>query len=213
MAAVNGGDTCPTLLSRLERQLQLAPRCTLQGSRRAAVCAVCRDGDDGDCEVLFIHRAEDPRDPWSGHMAFPVGRVDANDRSPLNAAIREAREELGIDLEERARLIGHLSDVTAVARGRRLGLIIEPFVFKLLHPVRICPNEEVQDVLWIPLDFFLESANRSTLQYRYDTATIALPCYRYRSKVVWGLTLRMIDELLSLVTGFRPNDWPTFDHR
>ncbi len=41
----------------------------------AAVAAVVRQAGDG-VEVLFIHRAEDPKDPWSGHMAFPGGRVE-----------------------------------------------------------------------------------------------------------------------------------------
>ena len=55
--------------------------------KRAAVAAVVRDRDEG-AELLLIHRAEHPHDPWSGHMAFPGGRMDPGDDSELEAAIR-----------------------------------------------------------------------------------------------------------------------------
>ena len=50
----------------------------VEGQTRAAVAALLRPGEGG-VEILFIHRAEDPRDPWSGHMAFPGGREDPGD--------------------------------------------------------------------------------------------------------------------------------------
>lgn len=205
-----GNETQPTDLTRLEKALTGLNRQQLTGERRAAVCAICRSDSEGRCEILFIHRAEDPRDPWSGHMAFPGGRVDPSDDSPLRAAVRETREEMGFDLDEHARLIGRLSDVTAVARGRRLGLIIEPFVFKLTTTPTFQTNREVQDTLWIPLAFFLDDDNRSNLDYDHGEITVTLPCYRWKSKVVWGLTLRMIDEIGSVMSGTQHHDWPSF---
>ena len=168
--------------------------------RRAAVAAVLRDGDDG-CELLFIRRAEHPHDPWSGHMAFPGGRVDPGDASPQAAAVRETLEELGLDLTAAAIPIGRLSDVTAVARGRRLGLTIEPFVFALGEAVELVPNHEVEEALWIPLAYFQDRANRSTLQWRFGEVDIPLPCYRYHGRVIWGLTYGMVDELVELLAG------------
>ncbi len=167
--------------------------------RLAAVAAIVRDGE-GDAELLFIHRAEDPRDPWSGHMAFPGGRVDPGDRDSLAAAIRETKEELDLDLEGGAILLGELSDVTAVARGRRLGLTIIPFVFELPTDAPLQPNDEVQEALWIPLGFFAkEAGNRSTMLWKFGDVEIPLPCFRYEGRLIWGLTFGMLDELMTLL--------------
>ena len=180
----------------------------IEGNRRAAVAAIFRTGKAGEVEILLIHRAEDVRDPRSGHMAFPGGRVDDDDASPEAAAIRETEEEVGLRLESHARLLGRLSDVTAVARGRRLGLVIEPFVFELVKASELRLNAEVQEALWVPLGFFFNEANRSSLTYDFEDRTYELPCYRYDGRVVWGLTLRMLDEVLEILSGRVIDDWP-----
>mgnify|MGYP006305808619 CR=1 FL=1 len=70
--------------------------------RRAAVAATMRFDEAGDgCELLFILRAKQEGDPWSGHMAFPGGRMEPDDADELAAARREAREEVALDLADR----------------------------------------------------------------------------------------------------------------
>ena len=178
------------------------------GDRRAAVAAVLSFVAPDEPRVLMIHRAEDERDPWSGHMAFPGGRVEDADASPEAAARRETEEEVGLNLERDAIPLGRLSDVTAVARGRRLGLVIEPFIFAVTRRVALRLNSEVQESLWVPLSFFVGLGNRSSLTYDYEGRSIELPCYHYRGKLIWGLTLRMLDEMLEVVAGAESDDWP-----
>src|SRR4051794_30309859 len=107
-----------------------APKTTPRGpdTKLAAVAALLRD--PGELEVLLIKRAEQAADPWSGHMAFPGGRKDEGDRDLLATAIREAREEIGVELAERE-LAGRLDDVQAIARARPVDLVIVPHVFVL----------------------------------------------------------------------------------
>jgi len=166
----------------------------------AAVAAVVRQGRDG-VEVLFIHRAEDPRDPWSGHMAFPGGRVEDRDADSLEAAKRETREEIGLDLGSGGTLFGRLSDVAAVGRGRPLALVVEPYVFSIEDRPTLDPNHEVEEVVWVPLDFLLDRGNRSTIAWQHGEVSVNLPCYRYQTHVIWGLTFGMVDELLTLLEG------------
>jgi 8-oxo-dGTP pyrophosphatase MutT (NUDIX family) len=170
------------------------------GLKLAAVAAVVRQGES-DAEALFIHRAEDPRDPWSGHMAFPGGRVDRGDRDPLSAAIRETREEVGLDLERDGTLVGRLSDVAAVGRGRPMGLVIEPYVFAIETTPELVPNHEVADIVWVPLAYLRDRSHRSTIPWRHGDVDLQLPCYRYDGFVIWGLTFGMVDELVTLLDG------------
>ena len=171
-----------------------------EGMRRAAVAAILRMAAAGP-EILFIHRAEDPRDPWSGHMAFPGGKIDDVDSDALSAVLRETREEVGLDLETHATRLGRLSDVRAIGRGRPLSMVISPFVFELQTVPDLRTNHEVETVVWVPVAFLADHANRETMPYRRYGLSLDLPCYRYHGHLIWGLTLGMADDLLHLATG------------
>lgn len=177
-----------------------------ESGNRAAVAAVLRER--GALELLFIRRSEHPLDPWSGHMAFPGGRVDPEDRDELAAAVRETREELALDLALHGELLGELAAVQAVARGRRLPLVIQPYVFVLGEPeLMLTPNHEVAEAVWVPLDFFLTPGNRQRMSYDRDGLQIELPCYRFAGREIWGLTLRMVDDIAARLGG-EVGGWP-----
>ena len=64
---------------------------------QAAVAAIIR-ADSAGLEILFIRRSHRQGDPWSGHLAFPGGRLEKEDASPREAAERETLEEIGLPL-------------------------------------------------------------------------------------------------------------------
>ncbi|MCA9552890.1 MAG: CoA pyrophosphatase [Myxococcales bacterium] len=168
--------------------------------KKAAVAAVLRQ--TSELEVLMIRRAEHERDPWSGHMAFPGGRVDLTDPGPLSAAKRETREEIALDLDAHGRLIGELSHVPAVAHGRKIPMVIVPYVFEVEEIPTLAPDpREVQEAVWVPVPFFLDHANRESMQRTFAGVPLTLPCYHFEGRLIWGLTLKMLDELLGLLKG------------
>ena len=63
---------------------------------RAAVAIILRDNDQGT-EVLLMQRAKHERDPWSGQMSFPGGKIDPEDVNSKATAVREAHEEVGAE--------------------------------------------------------------------------------------------------------------------
>lgn len=167
--------------------------------RWAGVAAVLRETGTEGASVLVIRRSEHPADPWSGHMAMPGGRQDPGDETTQHAAERETMEEVGIDLAGDGRLLGRLDDVSAVARGRRLGMAIAPFVYALERPTDVTLNHEVSEAIWVPLADLDGPAYRSTKRYQMGETKLLLPCWSWNERVIWGLTYNMLSSLLRIV--------------
>lgn len=186
-------------LSRLRSKLASAtPEVSSREGKRAAVAMIVREGQS-DSEILFIRRAESPLDPWSGHMAFPGGRADPEDGGDLLVtALRETVEEIGVDLRAHGELLGHLSDIPAIARGKFMGMVIRPYVVALRGDPPISPNHEVAEVVWSPLGPLLRGESKTTYPYMYEGQQLLLPGHRVGERVVWGLTHQMVESLLAL---------------
>jgi 8-oxo-dGTP pyrophosphatase MutT (NUDIX family) len=168
---------------------------------RAAVALVLRDGGRAGIELLFIRRAEHEKDPWSGHMGFPGGRAEPGDAGLEATAVRETLEETGLDLREDGEPLGALDEVKALARGRPVDLVIAPFVFRLRRRLDGAPSHEVVSLHWLPLETLLAPGTRSTLQYQHEETLLDLPCLRVDGLVIWGLTYRMFENLVSVLGG------------
>ncbi len=166
-------------------------------TRKAAVAVILRDGDLG-VELLFIHRAEHPRDPWSGQMGLPGGRVDPGDASPIAAALRETREEVGLDLEALGRPLGRLSEVRTHLPLGSVPHSVVPFAFAVDGDPQLRRNEEVQEALWVPLSFLLDRGNRSAFTWVRKGVPLPMPCTTFQGRVIWGLTLKIVDELIEV---------------
>ena len=171
--------------------------------RRAAVAVVLRTAAAG-CEVLLIRRAEHPDDPWSGHMAFPGGREDPGDRDALATALRETREEIGLDLALHGSLLGALDPLPAVAAGRPTGMRIDPFAFELRGAAdgpepELTPNEEVAEIVWAPLNLLASDQLATTIPYHHQGQQFDLPGWDFEGRVVWGLTYHMLQALFTVL--------------
>lgn len=176
----------------------------LKGLRKRAAVALILQLHAGELCVLMIRRAEREGDPWSGQMAFPGGRLEAGDVNGLEAARRETAEEVGLHLGSQEPCIGRLSELNAVNRRFRGGLVITPYVFRLRRRVNFHPNDEVAECVWVPLEFLLDTDNRGEMTLERGGVTLRLPCYLYEERRIWGLSLQMLDELMDIVAGRSP---------
>ena len=166
---------------------------------RSAVALHLNESAAGDLQVLMIRRAERPGDPWSGHMAFPGGRSEAQDADSLATAQRETLEEVGLDSVRDGNCLGRLSDLQTRPGLVGGSMIITPYVFSLhLEPELHC-NEEVDEIHWVPLGFLADRSNRQKMHWKPGGIPIELPCYFYSERRIWGLSLMMLDELLDVL--------------
>ncbi len=184
----------------------------LKGLRKRAAVALVLQAQEGELGVFMIRRSERDGDPWSGQMAFPGGRLEPEDESALAAARRETAEEVGLHLGAGEPCIGRLSELNAVNRRFRGGLVITPFVFRLNRRVNFHPNHEVAEVVWVPLEYLLDTSNRQEMVWERAGIRVRLPCYLYEDRRIWGLSLQMLDELLDVVVGKSPQrpSWRRF---
>lgn len=195
-------------LEEIRRALALRPPELLPEPlpRRAAVSIVLR-GPPSGLEVLFIRRAEREGDLWSGHVAFPGGRVEPGEEVE-EAAIRETEEEVGIDLRLGAARLGALDEIQAIGRGRLVGLSIQPWVWALrADPGPFRFSEEVASAHWVRLGDLLDPARQAPFPYVHEGRSLVLPSLEVDGLVIWGLTYRML-EIFAGVLGAGPGFTP-----
>jgi 8-oxo-dGTP pyrophosphatase MutT (NUDIX family) len=167
---------------------------------RASVALIYRKADDGGVELMFIQRARRQGDPWSGDMGFPGGRMQPEDATPRAAAERETLEETGVDLLRHGRFQARLSDLITRHHSRWRPMVVTPYVYQWHGTQPVTLNHEVEQIVWVPLDYLAARENQSRLPWRTPVGTLNLPCCRYQDYCIWGLSYSMLQELLVLGT-------------
>ncbi len=167
---------------------------SVAGKQHAAVAMVLHAVND-DTEVLIMERAQCEGDPWSGHLAFPGGRVDTRDVSPRSTVERETLEEVGIDLSA-AQYLGRLDDLCGRPDSR---LVISGFVYRAPSQVELKLNREVARAFWVSLEKVLDTKRHMTYPFVYEGFHVPMPAVDLLGAgqpVLWGLTYRFLDLML-----------------
>lgn len=169
----------------------------VEGRRtRAAVAMIIRELP-GDLEVLFIERATDAHDPWSGHVAFPGGKVEPGEQA-RQAAERETREEIGIVLESE-RYLGRMSDIVGANLPVRVSCFAYAAVTTAIHPVA---NHEVRDVFWARLSDIRDPQRHRMATVGFSGRSLEVPGIilpQPDKPVLWGITYRLVMQFLEII--------------
>jgi 8-oxo-dGTP pyrophosphatase MutT (NUDIX family) len=157
----------------------------------AAVALILRDTPGGDIELLFIERATRADDPWSGQVAFPGGRRDPVDATLEDTAVRETREEVGLDLRRDGAIIGALDEI----RPRTIVLppvVVRPHVATVAARAALGSSDEVAGHFWAPLDAVLDPAASRETEIVVRQRRMAQPAIHFEGHVIWGMTERIL---------------------
>ena len=185
-------------LEQLARLLDGRQRRVLQpeDEQRAAVLVPLYQNNNGLGLVLTRRTASLGR--HAGEVSFPGGLPDTPGEDPVQTALREAREEVGLN-PDHAQVLGQLDDGSTTT-----GYVITPVVAHIPHPYAFRASPvEVAEILSLPLADFRDPSvfEMRTMQKRgrsYD-----VPFYELQPATVWGATARIIRHLLQLLDGDR----------
>ena len=131
----------------------------------------------------------------AGEVSFPGGKVDATDPSPVETALREAEEEIGLP-RAHVEVLGFL-DCYQVGSGFRIvpvvGLVTPPFTLEV-------DAREVADVFEVPLAFLMDSANHEKRSREARGETQWFYAMPYEGRFIWGATANIIRNLFERLT-------------
>ena len=185
----------PLLLAshlRPERPLPPAEAHADARPRCAAVAVVIHELASNP-HVLLLRRAERVGDPWSGHVALPGGRWDPTDGDLFQTAVREAREETALELAS-AHYLGCGEPLHPRQAGPK-GMPVTPFVFALGERPPLVLSEEATHAFWFPLQPALRGEFDDSLLYQ--SGPLRFPCWKFSGEVIWGLTLRILQNVVT----------------
>ncbi|MBT4501448.1 MAG: CoA pyrophosphatase [Gemmatimonadetes bacterium] len=162
----------------------------------AAVAIIFHDRAD-ESHLLFIERTRQEGDPWSGHIAFPGGRLEEEDADLRAAAERETMEEVGLCLDA-AEYLGRLDDLT----GSTLPVQVAGFAYCVEEFAALAPNGEVQEAFWVPIGHLLDPERHLEKQFPFrgleNRILPAIDILGPDRPVLWGITYRFVSQLFAL---------------
>ena len=155
----------------------------------AATLAITSPTRSGS-RVILIRRPETMR-RHPGQIAFPGGMIEPTDASPLAAALRETREEIGLRVPITSPAI-RLTPVATLATG----VLIQPYWVHLPAAPRLRPQpSEVARILRVPIAALRQPDTRETIPHPRRPG-VNVPAFIWRDETIWGATFQMLTELL-----------------
>jgi len=142
-------------------------------------------------ELIYTQRSSH-LSTHSGEVSFPGGKADKTDFNLFGTALREANEEISLNSEDITEL-GKLNYLIS-----RHKVEVNPFVASVDKPQALEPNEEIQEIFTVPLNFLLDPKNIQRERIERQGNVWQVPTWNIKSQKIWGLTAMITVNFLNV---------------
>jgi 8-oxo-dGTP pyrophosphatase MutT (NUDIX family) len=167
------------------------PSGPIAGLPQAAVLILLHETSE-DLNVIYCLRSNN-LPTHAGEVAFPGGKREEKDETLRDTALREAQEEVNLDLKD-VEVLGEISSVQS-----RFGLSVTPYIAILKSNTLIADGKEIAEVFSVPLNFIKNNMQKEQKSENWDNKKVFFPFFEFENKMVWGLTAYMTVEFLRLL--------------
>ena len=195
------GDMLPGIGAHMEMAhpiRKVEPRINIEVRKEAGVLITLFEKSPGDFHVIMIRRGSGgENDKHAGQIAFPGGKIEPGDRDLMYTAMREANEEIALDLTA-IDILGSLSPLYITVSK----YLVHPFVaYSWKPPVLIRQEREIEEILELPLNEFRSTTVKQVTQIQLSTGITLnhVPCFFVNGHVIWGATAMIMNEFLEIL--------------
>ena len=142
-------------------------------------------------EIIFTQRSSH-LSTHSGEVSFPGGKADKTDPSLFDTALRESNEEINLNSKDVTEL-GKLNYLIS-----RHKIEVNPFIASVDEPQALQPNEEIQEIFTVPLDFLLDPNNIQRENIKRHGSVWLVPTWNIKDQKIWGLTAMITVNFLNV---------------
>ena len=142
-------------------------------------------------ELIYTQRSSH-LSTHSGEVSFPGGKADIADSSLFGTALRESNEEISLNSDDVTEL-GKLNYLIS-----RHKIEVNPFVATVDQPQTLEPNEEIQEIFTVPLDFLLDTKNIYREAIERHGSVWQVPTWSIKNQKIWGLTAMITVNFLNV---------------
>ena len=167
-------------------------------TKEAGVLITLFESAPGSFSIILIRRGSGHEaDKHAGQIGFPGGKKEDGDKDMIYTALREAEEEIALDLAA-IDILGPLSPIYIPVSKFR----VHPYVSFALQPPLLSRQEsEIEEILLLPLSEFRSGNARQTTRINISPGITLnhVPCFLVMGHVIWGATAMILNELFELM--------------
>jgi 8-oxo-dGTP pyrophosphatase MutT (NUDIX family) len=158
--------------------------------RKAAVLIAITDSDNP--ELIYTLRSNKVGS-HGGEVSFPGGMYEVEDENLEKTALRESKEETGLDIAK-VNILGPIDTVVS-----RFNISVTPYVGIVPNNIELNNNsDEIEACFKVPLSFLLQDKRHRNDEINRDGDIFFMPAYEYDSYIIWGLTAMMTVDFLNI---------------